>query len=201
MKYTTRVAGFSLLSFVSTSYTGFFFVTLDDWKERTSRRDAVSGDRAARESGTREASRRIRVELSSPRDSGRRDFRRIHLRPRRPRRQGRASSSPTICKSSWPRRRSGRKSRRHGQHVPAERSAAVSRSRPREGVEAGRAAERRVSNHPSLHGRTVRELLQSLRPPMAGLRRGRGRVSQEPGQRRASSTCAMPRATWSRCPR
>ena len=37
VKYTTRVAGFSLLSFVSTSYTGFFFVTLDDWKDRTSR--------------------------------------------------------------------------------------------------------------------------------------------------------------------
>jgi hydrophobic/amphiphilic exporter-1 (mainly G- bacteria), HAE1 family len=37
VKYTTRVAGFSLLSFVSTSYSGFFFVTLDDWKDRTSR--------------------------------------------------------------------------------------------------------------------------------------------------------------------
>ncbi len=37
VKYTTRVAGFSLLSFVSTSYTGFFFVTLDDWKDRTTR--------------------------------------------------------------------------------------------------------------------------------------------------------------------
>src|SRR6202161_1560597 len=31
IKYVTRVAGFSLLSFVSTSYTGLFFVTLDDW--------------------------------------------------------------------------------------------------------------------------------------------------------------------------
>jgi hydrophobic/amphiphilic exporter-1 (mainly G- bacteria), HAE1 family len=37
VKYVTRVAGFSLLSFVSTSYTGLFFVTLDDWKDRTSR--------------------------------------------------------------------------------------------------------------------------------------------------------------------
>ena len=37
IKYTTRVAGFSLLSFVNTSYTGFFFVTLDDWKDRRSR--------------------------------------------------------------------------------------------------------------------------------------------------------------------
>src|SRR6202041_2398862 len=37
IKYVTRVAGFSLLSFVSTSYTGLFFVTLDEWKDRTSR--------------------------------------------------------------------------------------------------------------------------------------------------------------------
>ena len=37
VRYTTRVAGFSLLSFVNTSYTGFFFVTLDDWKDRKSR--------------------------------------------------------------------------------------------------------------------------------------------------------------------
>src|SRR5262249_17520599 len=37
VKHITRVSGFSLLSFVSTSYTGFFFVTLDEWKERSSR--------------------------------------------------------------------------------------------------------------------------------------------------------------------
>jgi HAE1 family hydrophobic/amphiphilic exporter-1 len=37
VKYTTSAVGFSLLSFVSTSYTGFFFVTLDDWKDRHSR--------------------------------------------------------------------------------------------------------------------------------------------------------------------
>jgi HAE1 family hydrophobic/amphiphilic exporter-1 len=37
VKYTTTAVGFSLLSFVNTSYTGFFFVTLDDWKDRTSR--------------------------------------------------------------------------------------------------------------------------------------------------------------------
>jgi HAE1 family hydrophobic/amphiphilic exporter-1 len=37
VKYTTSAVGFSLLSFVNTSYTGFFFVTLDDWKDRQSR--------------------------------------------------------------------------------------------------------------------------------------------------------------------
>jgi HAE1 family hydrophobic/amphiphilic exporter-1 len=36
VKYTTRVAGFSLLSFVATTYNGFFFVTLKDWDERKS---------------------------------------------------------------------------------------------------------------------------------------------------------------------
>jgi hydrophobic/amphiphilic exporter-1 (mainly G- bacteria), HAE1 family len=37
VKYTTAAVGFSLLSFVNTSYTGFFFVTLDDWGARKSR--------------------------------------------------------------------------------------------------------------------------------------------------------------------
>ncbi len=37
VKYTTTVAGFSLLSFVRTTYNGFFFVTLKDWDERKSR--------------------------------------------------------------------------------------------------------------------------------------------------------------------
>lgn len=37
VKYTTSVIGFSLLSFVRTTYNGFFFVTLKDWDERKSR--------------------------------------------------------------------------------------------------------------------------------------------------------------------
>jgi hydrophobic/amphiphilic exporter-1 (mainly G- bacteria), HAE1 family len=39
VKYTTRIAGFSLLSFVATTYNGFFFVTLKDWDHRTSRQE------------------------------------------------------------------------------------------------------------------------------------------------------------------
>jgi HAE1 family hydrophobic/amphiphilic exporter-1 len=36
VQYTTSVVGFSLLSFVNTSYNAFFFVTLKPWDERTS---------------------------------------------------------------------------------------------------------------------------------------------------------------------
>jgi HAE1 family hydrophobic/amphiphilic exporter-1 len=37
VQYTTSVVGFSLLSFVRTSYNGFFFVTLKPWDDRKSR--------------------------------------------------------------------------------------------------------------------------------------------------------------------
>jgi HAE1 family hydrophobic/amphiphilic exporter-1 len=37
VKYTTSVVGFSLLSFVRTTYNAFFFVTLDPWDDRTTR--------------------------------------------------------------------------------------------------------------------------------------------------------------------
>src|SRR6202050_3673478 len=37
VEYTQSVIGFSLLSFVRTSYNAFFFVTLDDWDQRKSR--------------------------------------------------------------------------------------------------------------------------------------------------------------------
>ena len=110
VKYTTRVAGFSLLSFVNTSYTGFFFVTLDDWKDRTQPRNSVSGNRATRQSGAVQATRRLRTQLPAARDPGRRNLRRIHLRSGRPRRQRRPVPRATICRSSSARRPSARRS-------------------------------------------------------------------------------------------
>jgi len=37
VEYTTSVVGFSLLSFVRTTYNGFFFVTLKPWTSRETR--------------------------------------------------------------------------------------------------------------------------------------------------------------------
>jgi HAE1 family hydrophobic/amphiphilic exporter-1 len=39
VKYTTSVVGFSLLSFVRTTYNAFFFVTLNEWSDRKSREE------------------------------------------------------------------------------------------------------------------------------------------------------------------
>jgi hydrophobic/amphiphilic exporter-1 (mainly G- bacteria), HAE1 family len=53
VKYTTTVAGFSLLSFVRTSYNGLFFITLKEW-----------GDRKTREEQYHEILQRLNQELS-----------------------------------------------------------------------------------------------------------------------------------------
>src|ERR1700726_664600 len=39
VEHTTSVVGFSLLSFVRTSYNAFFFITLKEWKDRKSREE------------------------------------------------------------------------------------------------------------------------------------------------------------------
>jgi hydrophobic/amphiphilic exporter-1 (mainly G- bacteria), HAE1 family len=46
VEYSTTVCGFSLLSFVRTSYVGFFFVTLKPWSERTAPEERYDAIRA-----------------------------------------------------------------------------------------------------------------------------------------------------------
>ena len=46
VRYSTSVIGFSLLSFVRTSYNAFFFVTLKPWDERTSRAEQFQAIKA-----------------------------------------------------------------------------------------------------------------------------------------------------------
>jgi HAE1 family hydrophobic/amphiphilic exporter-1 len=53
VEFTTSVVGFSLLSFVRTSYNGFFFITLKEW-----------GDRKKKEEQFQEIKQRVNQELS-----------------------------------------------------------------------------------------------------------------------------------------
>ena len=58
VKYSTGVAGFSLLSFAFTTYNSFYFVTLEDWKERDKHgltADVVMRDLNRRLAGVAEA--------------------------------------------------------------------------------------------------------------------------------------------------
>ena len=49
VEYTTSVVGFSLLSFVRTTYNGFFFVTLKPWSDRKTRAEQYQEIKAALE--------------------------------------------------------------------------------------------------------------------------------------------------------
>ena len=80
----------------------------------------------------------------------------------------------------------------------ARRAAGLPERGPRQGAQAGHRAERGVPDAADLHGRLLRELLQPVRPPVAGLRPGRGRL---PHERRAGRPVLRARtrtARWSR---
>ena len=179
-KYTTTVAGFSLLSFVRTTYNGFFFVTLKDWDERKSRQEQYQ-----------EILQHVNRELAKLPDG----FALSFPPPAIPGvgtsggftfvLEDRAGKDVQFLADNLNKFMAAAQKRpeiaRHGEHLPAQRAAAVHQRRSRQGAEAGRSAERCLSHHSDLHGRLVRELLQPLRPAVAGVCRGRGRLSHEPG--------------------
>ena len=84
VKYTTSVIGFSLLSFVRTSYNAFFVVTLKPWDERTSRAEQFQAIKAHLNQQLSKVAGRNRIQFFAAGYPGRRHRRRIHVHPRRP---------------------------------------------------------------------------------------------------------------------
>ena len=128
------------------------------------------------------------------------DPRRRHVGRRRPSCSRTApaatsSSSPRTRRRSWPRRASGRSSRRSSTtFIPSvpQVFANVDRDKVlKQGVDLSVG----LQDAAGLHGRRVRQLLQPLRPRLAGLRAGRGRLPHERRATSASSTCATARAS------
>ena len=76
----------------------------------------------------------------------------------------------------------------------SERPATLRQRRQGPHLEAGCRALLRLPDHPDLHGRRLRQLLQPLRPPMAGLRPGRGPVPRRKPATSAASMSATARA-------
>ena len=84
VEYSTSVVGFSLLSFVRTSYNAFFFVTLKPWDDRKTRAEQLQAIKVAPEPGAEPVAGSHRLQLLSAGHSRRRHLRRIHVHPRRP---------------------------------------------------------------------------------------------------------------------
>ena len=106
------VVGFSLLSGVNTTYSGFYFVTLAPWEERDKEgRTAAVIMRELNEKLVH-AARGAGVRLPAAGDSRRRHVGRRDLHARGPLRPGRRSSWPRTPTPSSTRRASGRSSPR-----------------------------------------------------------------------------------------
>ena len=90
VQYATSVVGFSLLSFVRTSYNAFFFVTFKPWDERKTRAEQFQAIKAGLNRQLSKLPAGTAFSFLAAGDSRRRHFGRIHFYPRRSRRQRRA---------------------------------------------------------------------------------------------------------------
>ena len=89
VQYTTTVVGFSLLSFVRTSYNAFFSVALKPWDTRKAIITvSILIDQGSSQPGVKQVACGSGLQFFPAGDSWRRHCRRIHLYPRRPSRGG-----------------------------------------------------------------------------------------------------------------
>jgi len=171
-----------LASFVRTTYNGFFFVTLKPWSDRKTRTEQYQ-----------EIKVRLNKQLSKL-PQGTASASRL--------RQSLASAHPADFSSCCEDRAAGHPvSGRQPGEVPGGRSqasrnwldihllpASVPQSSCRstgESAEARCGAQRRLQNYSGFHGRTVYQLLQRLRPYVAGVRGGGSALPLEYGESRA----------------
>ena len=183
VEHVTAIAGFSLLTFVRTSYSGFAFISMKDWGDRKTRAEQFQAIKAHLNAELGKEAESVSFGFSPPAIPGVGTSGGVHVYSRGPVR--RRSSVPL----GQPEQVHGgsaqaTRDRRPDHDVPAERTAAVRRSRSRQGNQTRRRNQRRVPDHPGVYGRPFRQLLQPLRTPVAGLRRSRGRISHKVGERR-----------------
>ena len=86
VKYTTSVIGFSLLSYVQTSYNAFFFVTLKPWTVRTAQAEQFQAIKQRLNQELGRLPQGTAFQLFAAGDSGRGHVRRLHICARRSRR-------------------------------------------------------------------------------------------------------------------
>ncbi len=184
VQYTTSVAGFSLLSFVRTSYNAFYFVTLKPWGDRKTSAEQYQEIKARLNQQLSKLPQGTVFSFSPPaipgvgtsggftfvlEDRAGRDV------------QFLADNLDKFLAAARKRPEIG-----CDQHnVSAERAAAVRGCRPGQSAEARCGHQRCLQDHSGFHGRAVHKLLQRFRPPMAGVRRGGSALPVESGERGA----------------
>ncbi len=175
VQYCTTVVGYSMLAGVTNTYSGFFFITLKPWHERKSPEEKYGGHHGESQPahGRHPPGGGLRVLAAG--HSGHRHLRRGDLHPGGPRRQGyRVFVGERAEIHGSGQEAAGDRARDHD--LPAHGAADLRKRGPRQGAQAGGRLKPGLPHPAGLHGRLLRQLLQPLRPPVAGLRAGRGRL-------------------------
>ena len=176
VQYTTSVVGFSLLSLVQNTYSAFFFVTFKPWSERTKPEEQYAAIKANINKQLAGLTEGIAFAFPPPAIPGvgtSGGFQFI-LEDR----AGKdvaflAQNLKTFLDAARKRPELGTLD----SDVSAERSAGFRQRRSRQSHQAGDRSRPGLSDPPDVHGRFFCELLQSVRANMAGIYRGRRRLS------------------------
>ena len=183
VQYTTSVIGFSLLSLVQNTYSAFFFVTFKPWSERTKPEEQYAAIKARINQYLGSLSEGIAFAFPPPAipgvgTSGGFTF---MLEDR----AGKdvpflAQNVKTFLDAAHKRPELGTLD----SDIFAECAAGLRQGRSRQSGQAGHRSHLGLSNAADIHGRLFRELLQPLRPHLAGLHRSGRRISNRREERR-----------------
>ena len=183
VEYCTTVTGYSLLSGVTNTYSGFFFVSLKPWHERKAAEEQYGAIMANAQPPAQSAAPGGGLRVFASGHPGNRHGGRCDVYPGRPGRQG-----YRLSVGQHPEVPGGGKeapgNRPGHDDVSADGAAALRECGPRQGAQAGGGPEPGLPNPAGVHGRVLRQLLQPVRPSVAGLRSGRRRVPDPGGPTR-----------------
>ena len=181
--YSTSFVGFSLLSFVRTSYNATFFVTFKPWDDRKTRAEQFQALKARLNQQFSKIPSAVVFGFSPPaipgvgtaggftfiledRSGGDIQFlaKNLNIFLEAARKRPEIASVTTTFLPDVPQ-----------EYVDVDRDKVLKQ---------GRGSQRRVPHHPGVHGRLFHQLLQPLWPAVAGLHRSRGRRPGSGGKRR-----------------
>ena len=181
VQYSTSVVGFSLLSFVRTSYNAFFFVTLKPWDERKTRAEQFQEIKARLNRELSQLPEGIVFSFSPPAipgvgTSGGFTFvledragddvqflaQNLNTFLAAARKRPEIASVSTTFLAGVPQ-----------QYIDVDRDKVLKLGVPLNGC---------LSHHSDIHGRRIHKLFQSIRQAVAGLRRGRRQLSGQNGK-------------------
>ena len=178
VEYVSSVMGYSMLSGVNATYSSFFFISLKPWDERKTPETSYEGIKAHLQKALSQVPSGIAFSFPPPAipgvgTSGGATF---ILEDRS------GSGIDFLAKNTQIFMAEARKRpelQRRDDHRPVRRSAGRSKGGQRQGHDPADPAEQSVRDHADVHGRLADQLLQPLRPAMAGVCAGRRRLPHQ----------------------